>query len=349
MHDPESKDTFLTLTADLTDPRYETTLETRAREIRLALPDKAAQAAFADEFEAARKLARLGGGEGARGIAVFVSKEHALSERHALQESIQTTLVLDSSPYIRPLARFRDENAPFLLVLVDNANASIHLVEGGKAELDHKKRLDLIGHHKKGGMSQMRYQRHRQGIVDKMHNEIATRMQRLVDSGEADRIVVAGPGNAKRQLMTMLPESLTKHIIAVEDSEPDDTFHRFLDVAREHEKETSAENVAHLRTGLLRGDLALTGAFEVARAARDGRVDLLVVLKDHKVGGRKCEAHQSFFADSEACSCGNKGTQVDLINEAVQGAVRSDGEVEFRDARDPFMREIGGVGALLRW
>ncbi len=350
MHDPESHDTFLTVYADITDPRYGDALDRRARDIRGALTEKD-QESFDAAWADARRLVGELVGKRAKGAAVFVSPAHGLSEAQPLDQPISTQVVLDSGPYLRPLARFRDENEAFMLVVVDSESAAVYVVEGGKLDLEHRRRLDLIGRHKKGGMSQMRYQRHRQGIKDKLTGETIDQMMALVQSGEAKRIVLAGPGPAKRQLATRLPEDLAKRVIGIEDTESTEEVElaRYIAIAGKDEKASSEEAIERLKQQVRRGELALTGPFDVARAARDGRVDLLVVRKDHKAGGAKCEAHQSFFEAGSACVCGSKGTQVDLINEAVEAAIRSDAEIEFVDAREPFLKTVGGIGALLRW
>lgn len=350
LRDPRSKDTFLSVYVDVTDPRYADALDRRARAIRGALA-KDDLPAFDAMWADARKLLGPLVGRRALGAAVFVSKEHALREALPLDRPIGTRVVLDSGPYVKPLARFLDEYESFLLAVVDSESATVYTVEAGAAEVEHRRRLDLIGRHKKGGMSQMRYQRHRQGIKDKLHEETIDQLTRLVQAGEARRIVVAGPGPAKRQLLGRLPRQLADLVIGVEDTEDAGEIElaRFLDLAREHEKLVGQEVVERLRAEIRRGGLALTGAFDVARAARDGRVDVLLVEKDRQAGASKCEAHETFFETGRACMCGNAGTSVDLLNEAVEAAIQSDAEIEFVPAREPFLSKEGGAGALLRW
>ena len=41
------------------------------------------------------------------------------------------------------------------------------------------------------------------------------------------------------------------------------------------------------------------------------------------------------------------GNEVDLVNEAVEAAIRISAHVEFTD--NEYLKEIGGVAALLRW
>ena len=44
---------------------------------------------------------------------------------------------------------------------------------------------------------------------------------------------------------------------------------------------------------------------------------------------------------------GSDGNEVDLVNEAVEAAIRISAHVEFTD--NEYLEEIGGIAALLRW
>ncbi len=355
-HDQESRPTFLTLYVDLTDSRFDRAIAARASEIRAALAtDDASLALFDAAFESASDaLKEVKIAPGARGAAVFTSPANDFLVAHALAEPVKTSLVLDSGPYVRPLARYADEYESFVLVLLDGERGAVYIVDSGASEKQAETRMDLIGRHKKGGFSQMRYQRHRQGRVEALLDEIVDAVAKLVREGEAERIILAGPGQAKRHLLGRFPSNLKDAVIAVEDvdfadDDRADIVRRFVELARAEEAEDSQEAVDALRTAITRDELAVTGAYAVARAARDGRVALLVLAKDHKAGGRKCEEHATFFADDAACSCGSKGSQVDMLNEAVEGAVQSESRIEFVARDDAFMKGIGGVGAILRY
>jgi hypothetical protein len=100
----------------------------------------------------------------------------------------------------------------------------------------------------------------------------------LASSG-AERIVVAGPGQTKDRFANRLPDRLTERVIAVEDIEDagaEGALRRFVELGRAHEAPSSR-------------------AVAAARAAREGRVDLLVVRDGLDAGGAECEAHEAFF------------------------------------------------------
>jgi peptide chain release factor subunit 1 len=351
-YDPDSRPTYLSLFADLSDPKHADDLEKRHKDVEAAAPDGIDVDALWAAVHAAYKAEK--GKEGTRGVAVFAGPDGWV-ESHGLNEPIPTRLVLDSSPYVRPLARYADDHEPFALVLLDSEQAAILSVLGSKGELKAEAGTSLIGRHRRGGMSQMRYQRHRQGKVNQFFDQVVEHLEEVVKEEGLTRIAVAGPGTAKREFIARLPKGVAKAVARVEDADfadgpvDDDLVRRFTQLMRDEEAKESARWVEALRRELATGDLATTGALDSCKQAAAGRVERLVVLRGATVPGRKCEEHQEAFAKSGACHCGAKGGDVDLVNEAVEFTLRSSGWAEFVEAPEPFLAGVGGVGALLRW
>ncbi|MEA3135814.1 MAG: peptide chain release factor subunit 1 [Thermoplasmata archaeon] len=352
-YDPESRPTYLTLYADLSQERHLDSLEKRRNELAASAPDGVDVDGLWTTVEAAYKAEKAK--DGTRGVVVFAGPEGWV-ESHGLHEPIPTRLVLDSSPYVSPLAGFADDHEPFALVLLDSEQAAILEVWGGKGELKEEAGTSLIGRHRRGGMSQMRYQRHRQGQVNQFYDQVVERLSAVVKEEGLRRIAVAGPGTAKKEFVGRLPKALAEAVATVEDVDftdgpvDDELVRRFTALMRDEEAKESARWVDALRRELSTGELATTGALETCRQAAAGRVERLVVLQGAAVPGSKCEEHQEVFPRSDRCAhCGNDGADVDLVNEAVEFTVRSSGWAEFVEAPEPFLEGVGGVGALLRW
>ncbi|HUR25446.1 MAG TPA: Vms1/Ankzf1 family peptidyl-tRNA hydrolase [Candidatus Thermoplasmatota archaeon] len=354
-YDPESRPSYLTLYADLSEDRHLDSLERRRKELESAAPEGTDVAALWTAAEAAYQAEKAK--DGTRGVAVFAGPDGWV-EAHGLHEPIPTRLVLDSSPYVGPLAGYADDHEPFALVLLDSEQAAILSVLGGKGELKDEAGTSLIGRHRRGGMSQMRYQRHRQGQVNRFYDQVAERLDAVVKEEGLRRVAVAGPGTAKKEFVGRLPKALAEAVTTVEDVDfadsddpvDDEVVRRFTRLMRDEEAKESARWVEALRRELSTGELATTGALESCRQAAAGRVERLVVLQGAAVPGSKCEEHQAVYARSEQCAhCGAEGADVDLVNEAVESTIRSSGWAEFVDSPEPFLEGVGGVGALLRW
>jgi peptide chain release factor subunit 1 len=355
-YDAQSRPTYLTLYADLSDPGHLEVLHRRQRDISASLATAEQRAELdASMVRATAAYHKAKATPGAKSIAVF-SGPNGFVEGYGLHAPIKTRLVLDSSPYVMPLARFVDDNEPFVLVLMDSERAAIFVVWAGKDDLRHQLKTSLIGRHKHGGMSQMRYQRHRKGQVNTFYDYVAEHLTKIMKEEEVARIVVAGPGTAKGDFVKRLPQALGAQVLAIEDADfkaagpaDDALVRRFVSLMRDEEAKRDLHWVDVLRRELQTGGLAATGPLECARHAAGGRVARLIVLRGSTSPGSKCEEHQEVFPRGHKCHCGAAGGDVDLVNEAVEFTVRSDGEWEFVEPPEPFLSGAGGVGAILRW
>ena len=104
-----------------------------------------------------------------------------------------------------------------------------------------------------------------------------------------------------------------------------------------------------LKAEILENGLAVYGADETMDAAKDGKVSILLVNEGVKIAGWKCEKCQvAGIGAREKCPyCGRETTKVDIIEEIVELAERSDARVEFFNSK--MLHDIGDIAALLRY
>ena len=86
-------------------------------------------------------------------VAIFASHKHNFLRYIPLPVKVKNLLVVDSSPYIRPLARIQDEWESFTLLIICSNLAKIFSVSMGKIGDTKKLSADIINKHKKGGCS----------------------------------------------------------------------------------------------------------------------------------------------------------------------------------------------------
>ncbi len=350
--DPDNRDTYLSMYVDLQDPHRSKVLHRRVRAIRSALDDRRLSEAVESMYE--RGMAMIEAlPDKPRSAAAFLHIDGEADLAHGLGARIDNAIILDASPYVLPLARFADEYEGFLLVLLDGQRATIHHVEGAVAEARVEHEHSAIGRHKKGGWSQMRYQRNREGVVKGFYDDVSRQLDELLRELGDMRLILAGPGSAKAQFQTRLSKRAEGLIVAVEDADMSDgdtvLLRRFVELAKEEEDRAEEWYIDRLRHGLLTTGLATIGVEAVLDAAEAGRVESLLVAEGHTIPGVKCEPCGAYmFSPGATCpSCDGAGNEVDLANESVEAAIRSSSHVEFID--DPFLAEIGGIAALLRW
>lgn len=281
-------------------------------------------------------------------LAIFASHKHNFFKYVPLPMDITNILVVDSSPYIRPLARIQDEWESFTLVLLDSHFAKIFSISLGEASLEKNLSKDIMNKHKKGGQSQARFQRLRKGAIHSFLAEVIEALDRIADK----QIVIAGPGQAKVQFKEMLPKHLAERIIQLLDIDIHDEHalvEKSVSLISEREQQKSQKAVQHLKAEILKDGLAVYGIDETLQAVKNGQVELLLVEKDYKIKGCLCENCQIVRSGpiKDCPICGGSTTEADVIEEIIEFAKRTDADIEF--TADEEITQLGHVGAILRY
>jgi len=281
-------------------------------------------------------------------VALFASHKHKFLRTIVLPVHIDNLLVVDSSPYLRPLARIHDEWESFTLVLISQNYAKIFSISLGKVEHETTLSADIMNKHKKGGWSQARFQRLRKGAINSFFSEIENALHKITDK----KIVLAGPGIAKLRFRDRLAREVQNNIVGIIDININGE-HKLLKEAihliAKREERASCEAVQHLKSEILKDGLAVYGVKETLKAAENGQVEILILEKDYKLHGWICENCQRVdIGDKKQCPhCGNKTSTVDVIEEILEFAERTNSEIEFTDKED--IAQLGHIGALLRF
>lgn len=293
-------------------------------------------------------------GKDYRGVALFLSKPMNYFEVYGVPHKLKNRMVVDTSPYIRPLAQVVDEWEEYAIILINNNEARLFVVSLGAV----KDRKRLVAHimnkHKKGGWSQMRFSRLRREAIDRFQKKVAEALDKFVIDEQIVGLVLAGPGEAKLHFRNELPSHLTKNILTVLDSQMDQPDEKLVEAATNEvarlERKTSAEAVERLKNEILKGGHAVYGIKETVAATREGQAELLVLSKQLKPRGWICEHCQVVEqgARKRCPYCKNKTSEVDVLEEILEFAERTGAHIEFV-GDNPMLEELGGVGALLRY
>jgi len=327
----------------------------RKRAIEEALPSDQKESfretmAIVDDLLFARPI------PGERGRIVFASAPASLLAVYRIGIEPVRAMVLDTSPFLLPLAKMRDDYSDYGVLLLDSKEARLFCVRSNVPEEMAHLSTDLMNKHKKGGWSQMRFNRLRKGAIKSFLSEVVEDVQDSCSRYETRGIVVAGPGDAKHQLMEMLPAEMGKRVLAVVDLPIDAPEKDIVEVGDEialaDERARSMERAEELRAEILKGGLAVQGVKATRDALSAGRVSVLVLLKDASIPGWICERCQVIEARKrppEACpTCGGPTSPVDVVEELYELAQRTGAEVEFVE-EDACLASSEGVGALLRY
>jgi len=260
-------------------------------------------------------------------LALFTSSGADLFEAIPLAAPLDAhRLYISPQPHLYPLARLVDEYPRYLALLVDTHSARIFVfamnalvkteaIEGAKTK-----------HHKKGGWSQARYQRHTENFHVRHAKEVVDAVERIVREEEIGSILILGDEVIVPLLREQMPKPLADKVIDVLKMDvraPEhDVLQATLDALREHDAATDRERVEAL-VGAYRGNgLATVGAENVRKAFELGQVDELVIA-----------------APPES---------TEESNELVRQARATSASVRFIEDAS-LVESIGGVGAFLRF
>jgi len=355
VYDSENKDTFITLFLNI-DRFNDKFFEKRKKTCKSVL--KGTRESL-DNFnrtiemieEHLNKMVRE---KDQKGLILFASHKNNFFRAYELGIPLEDQMVVDTSPYIRPLVRLIDEYEAFGLVLLDSHRAKIYVVSSGKIEVEKDRGSDIMNKHKKGGWSQARFQRLREGAIDHFLKGVIEDVEKIFREKEIKRVIIAGSGNAKKAFVGMLPAYIKSNVVDVIDIEFDEAEGRLISRAEElvfeDEKKRSEENALRLKEEILKDGLGVYGLKETMDAVKNGQMDTLLVSEDLKVRGWICEKCQSVGPGSvEFCpNCESRTSEVDVIEEIIEFAERKETGIEFV-GDNQMLGELGGIGGLLRY
>ena len=342
-------DDFLTiyLTVNIRDDRPH--IASRLKTMAKAMPYELEEA-FSKTQTMAKSALTAVPIKGERGRIIFASEPRGIMQVYRLGVELDPLVVWDRSPFLLPLARLRDDYQDYGLLLLDSQEARLFFIRSDFLQEKKKVSIDLMNKHKKGGWSQMRYNRLRMGSIKSFLSQVIDDLQKWEDLSKAKGLVVAGPGEAKGQFVEMLPPDLKRMVldvvsISMETSAGD--LVRLGDEIVRGDRAMEKAMAEKLRERVLKGQLAAYGLDEVGEALKQGRVNYLLISKGFALPGMICKRCHHIHVEGERCpTCGGEMAALRLES-LFEMAQRSGAKVVL--AEDEFLESIGNVGALLRY
>lgn len=297
--------------------------------------------------------------KGEQSRAIFASASKDFLDIYRLPLPVEKAVILDTSPFIKPLALLRDDHYNYGIVLLDSHRACLISVSTGTITEESCMSKDIMNKHKKGGQSQMRFQRLRKGAIQQFLSQVAEDVEKTFYKETTKYwrgLLIAGPGTTKKELKEILPHHLQQDVIDMVDMEYEVNRGKLLEqteaLAMEDEASQGHERVQALMGAVFRGEGAVYGAEEVTNAVKNGRVAVLILQREKSLPGFICESCQLLFdtvpPDHKCKYCNTDLSQVDMVEEILEFAERTDAEVEFVQD-EPFLEKVGGIAALLRY
>jgi peptide chain release factor subunit 1 len=289
---------------------------------------------------------------GEKGRVIFASAAHELLRAYRLTVDLQPLLAWDRSPFLLPMASLRENYGDYWLLLIDSREARLYLVMSDLVVERDRATIDLMNKHKKGGWSQMRFNRLRKGAISSFFSQVADDLAELEDQQQTKGLVVAGPGKAKTQFVELLPLSLKEKLLGSIDAsmeiQPSELAKIGDELARNDEQERSRTLAETLKDNILKGQPAAYGPIDVRKALEEGRVNYLLISDGFALPKMICMSCHHEHEKGERCpTCGGEMAALRL-EEMYDMAERTGAEVVLVE-EDEFLQSMGHVGAILRY
>ncbi|MCP4752104.1 MAG: hypothetical protein GY866_14505 [Proteobacteria bacterium] len=289
------------------------------------------------------------------GMCIFACWALDFFKAFPISAPIPDVLWVGSSPYIRPLAELQDGYENFAVVVADNKIARIFLVASAKAESEERIKGNIKNHVRKGGWSQQRYERRRDGQLLHYAKEVAHKLVELDQRKDFRHVFMVGAKETLAEIKHVLPRQIADKLAgekAIDLGKGEPWIDKeIFDLFFEEERHSEKQHWDRIKTEHLRGGLAAIGAEDVLAAARSGRVEQIVVTRDAKIAGYRCRdcEHLDPGMPEKCPECGSTSLfKVDLVNEIVELLATTSAEADFVDPL-PGLTNVGDIAALLRY
>jgi peptide chain release factor subunit 1 len=263
-------------------------------------------------------------------------------------------VVVDSSPFIKPLAVLQDDYENTGVVVADNKSAKIFTVYAGIAEDAGKIKGKIKNHVKVGGWSQQRYERRRDKEIHHYAKDIVDKLSALKKEESFRRIILVGG----KEILSNITKKFPKELLEITTQQhfdlgkPEEIINQELySLLASAEIESETELFEKIKDEFLQDGLGAFGIEQVLPAALHFQIEKLIVNKDFHPAGSRCNKCGNLNAPYTS-KCENCSTEdlfeVDLVNEITELVKQGNGDVDFV-THIKELDELGSIGALLRY
>jgi peptide chain release factor subunit 1 len=296
------------------------------------------------------------------GLALFACSGADLFEPVLLAAPIdEHRLYISHEPHLYPLARILDEYPRYLALLADSTSARIFVFAANTLERSHHIQGRKTKHHKQGGWSQARYQRHVENVHVQHLKEVGEHVSRIVRDEAIDKIVVAGDEVVVPLLREHLPKDVAGRIVdlvRLDTRSPEhDVLESTIAALREKAAQTDRERVDALLGAYRANGLARVGVEDTLKALAMGQVDELLMTADAEAidpgkhvesAGRPASVAPRARPNRDERATLNPSVEERAADTLFSQARKTGAKIRFIE--DPSLLDaVGGVGAFLRF
>ncbi len=294
-----------------------------------------------------------------KGLVLISSSNNNFWKDYSLNVPVKNELIIDKTPYTKPLMDILDNYQKYAVLLVDKESARIFTIHLGEiVEYGEVHTPDIPGKHKKGGwfaLSQNHYERHIDFHIGMHLKDVVDRLESFLSGEYIGRLIIGGSDEAVSMIKGMLHKTILDRVIGYARVEmfakPDEILKRIEPIVSTYEKNKEEKEVESLIEKALKNENAVVGLDNVLNALNEKRVMKLFFINDYKATGFNCTACNYLSAQRvDSCPyCKGKMEAIENIVEfAGQKAIQQSALIEVI-AENRKLLDAGGIGAFLRF
>jgi peptide chain release factor subunit 1 len=292
---------------------------------------------------------------GAHSIAIFSCAAAGILEVVALPEPVEPLAVVDSAPWLEPLAAMVTTEDWGVAVV---SRRAARLFRGGPQGLVEFAvvRDDLHRRHAQGGWSQARFQRGIEGQVAVHVRHVAERLLRAHQRRPFEQLIFVASSELWPVVEASLHRDLRDRVAGVierdlGDAATEQIMQAISPVIDRTEAARERVLIDRVEQGLRTGGAAAAGLDEVLAMLEQNRVEVLLVPDGADLTAGRCPHCARLFASAEG-QCPDDGAPlivVDAIEHIVELAGQRSLEVVVVSHEPDALCAHGPVAALLHW
>ncbi len=292
---------------------------------------------------------------GAQALAIFSCAAAGVLEALALPQPVEPLVVLDTVPWLEPLAAMVTIEDWGVAVV---SRRSARLFRGGPEGLEQFATVedDLHRRHAQGGWSQARFQRGVEHQVAEHARHVAELLLRAHERRPFDQIVIVASDELRPVVEASLQRDLRDRLAGViehdlEHESPQEILRAITPAMEQVEADRERALIARLEEALGTGGAAIGGLEDALSMLEQQRVETLLLADGATLRGGLCPTCGRLSAQ-EGGRCGldrSPLASVDAIEHIVALAARRSIEIVVIRLEPDALRVYGEVAALLRW
>jgi peptide chain release factor subunit 1 len=288
-------------------------------------------------------------------LAVFTCSGRDLFSEFPLPRAVHDGIMVDATPWVRPLLAVLDEYHRYCVAVIDKGSAHIwELYMGEMGEVAHVKDRTLRKPNYAAGLDED-HVRNKADELEKRHfRKVAALLDELFRTDGYELLIIGGHQHEFSVFVNFLPRALQQRVAGTFTLDPAtatraDIRQNADAIVESYEREEERQAVAEIVETAAAGGRAALGLEPCLWAGSIAAINALAVQEGALAPGVVCDRDGWLAVAGETCPlCGNTTRHTaDVIDELVQAVITEGGSIEHVLADTELKEHL--VGASLRF